>query len=139
MWYPPRLGYQEVLFHLTTIKKIKTMVTVTNYTSRQRKDGTTFQVLELTGVVELVQSQETGKFYATARRTTIPCTFDETIAKGLVGTQMNGDVVRVQVDAYDFVNPKTGEVIKLQHSYSYQPEGSTELIGSRRIEALEMA
>lgn len=115
------------------------MVTVTNYTSRQRKDGSTFQVLELTGGVELVQSQETGKFYATARRTTIPCTFDETIAKGLVGTQMKGDVVRVQVDPYDFVNPKTGEIIKLQHSYAYSPEGSTELIGSSRVESLQMA
>ncbi len=115
------------------------MVTVTNYTTRTRKDGSTFQVLEISGSAELVQSQETGKFYATVRKTTIPCTFDETIAKGLVGTQMKGDVVRVQVDAYDFVNPKTGEIIKLQHSYSYQPEGSTELIGSRRIETLEMA
>ena len=115
------------------------MVTVTNYTSRTRKDGSTFQVLELTGGVELVQSQETGKFYATVRKTTIPCTFDETIAKGLVGTQMKGDVVRVQVDPYDFVNPKTGEVIKLQHSYAYSPEGSTELIGSSRVESLQMA
>jgi hypothetical protein len=115
------------------------MVTVTNYTSRTRKDGSTFQVLQLTGGVELIQSQNTGKFYATARTTTIPCTFDETIAKGLVGTQMKGDVVRVQVDAYDFVNPKTGEIIKLQHSYAYTPEGSTELIGSSRVESLQMA
>ena len=115
------------------------MVTVTNYTSRQRKDGSTFQVLELSGSVELVQSQETGKFYATVRKTTIPCTFDEAIAKGLVGTQLKGNIVRVTVDPYDFVNPKNGELIKLQHSYSYQPEGSTELIGSRRVEALDMA
>jgi hypothetical protein len=115
------------------------MVTVTKNSTRLRKDGTTFQVLELTGGLELIQSQETGKFYATVRKTTIPCTFDENTAKGLIGTQMKGDVVRVQVDPYDFVNPKTGEIIKLQHSYSYQPEGSSELIGSRRIEALEMA
>ena len=115
------------------------MVTVTNYLSRERKDGSKFIVLELTGGVELVQSQETGKFYATARRTTIPCTFDETIAKGLVGTQMNGDVVRVQVEAYDFIIPKTGEIIQLQHSYAYSPEGSTELIGSSRVESLQMA
>ncbi len=74
------------------------MVTVTNYTTRTRKDGSTFQVLEISGSAELVQSQETGKFYATVRKTTIPCTFDETIAKGLVGTQMKGDVVRVQVE-----------------------------------------
>ena len=115
------------------------MVTVTNYTSRQRKDGTTFQVLELSGSVELIQSQETGKFYATVRKTTIPCTFDETIAKGLVGTTMKGEIVRVKVDAYDFVNPKTGEIIKLQHSYAFSPEGSTELIGSNRVESLQMA
>ncbi len=81
------------------------MVTVTNYTSRQRKDGSTFQVLELSGSLELIQSQETGRFYATVRKTTIPCTFNESVAKGLVGTQMKGDVVRVQVDAYDFTNP----------------------------------
>ena len=115
------------------------MVTETNYTSRQRKDGTTFQVLEISGSVELIQSQETGKFYATVRKTTIPCTFDENIAKGLVGTQMKGDVVRVQVDPYDFVNPKSGEIIKLQHSYAYSPEGSSELIGSSKVESLQMA
>ena len=115
------------------------MVTVTNYQTRTRKDGTTFQVLELSGSVELIQSQETGKFYATVRKTTIPCTFDDNIAKRLVGTTMKGDVVRVQVDAYDFLNPKTGEIIKLQHSYAYSPEGSNELIGSSRVESLQMA
>ena len=115
------------------------MVTVTNYSTRVRKDGTTFIALEISGGVELVQSNNTGKFYATVRKTSIPSTFDETIAKGLVGTQMKGDVVRVQVDAYDFVNPKTGEIIKLQHSYAYSPEGSTELIGSSRVESLQMA
>jgi hypothetical protein len=40
----------------------------------------------------------------------------------------------VQVDAYDFVNPKTEEIITLQHSYVYSPEGSTEIIGLSRVE-----
>ena len=62
-------------------QKIKTMVTITNYSERTRKDGTTFIALEITGGVELVQSQETSKFYATVRKTSIPCTFNETIAK----------------------------------------------------------
>ncbi len=47
------------------------------------------------------------------------------LGNGLVGTQMKGDVVRVQVDFNDYINPKTGEIIKLQYSYSYQPEIST--------------
>jgi hypothetical protein len=113
------------------------MVTVTNYFERTRKDGTTFIALEISGGVELVQSNNTGKFYATLRKTSVPSTFDETIAKGLIGTQMKGEVVRVQVDPYDFIDKRTGEVMTLQHSYAYQPEGSVELIGQTQV--LEMA
>jgi len=115
------------------------MVTVTNYSTRVRKDGTTFIALELSGGVELVQSNNTGKFYATVRKTSIPSTFDEAIAKGLIGSQMKGDVVRVQVDPYDFVDKRSGEIIKLQHSYSYRPEGSIELIGQTQVNNLQMA
>ena len=113
------------------------MVTITNYSERTRKDGTTFIALELTGGVELVQSNNTGKFYATVRKTSIPSTFDETIAKGLIGSQMKGDVVRVQVDPYEFTDKRTGEILTLQHSFAYQPEGSVELIGQTKV--LEMA
>jgi hypothetical protein len=115
------------------------MVTITNYFERIRKDGTKFIALEISGGVELVQSNNTNNFYATLRKTSIPSTFDETIAKGLIGTQLKGNVIRIQVDPYDFIDKRTGEVIKLQHSYSYQPEGSIELIGSSRVESLQMA
>ena len=113
------------------------MVTVTNYFERTRKDGSKFIALELSGGVELVQSNNSGKFYATLRKTSVPSTFDETIAKGLIGTQMKGDVVRVQVEPYEFTDKRTGEVLTLQHSFSYQPEGSVELIGQTQV--LEMA
>ncbi len=115
------------------------MVTVSSYAVRTRKDGTTFIALELTGGIELVLSNNSGKFYATVRKTSIPSTFNETIAKGLIGSQMPGSIVRVQVDPYQFVNQRTGEVLTLQHSFSYQPEGSTELIGQTQISKLEMA
>ncbi len=113
------------------------MVTVSSYAVRTRKDGTTFIALELTGGIELVLSNNSGKFYATVRKTSIPSTFNETIAKGLIGSQMPGSIVRVQVDPYQFVNQRTGEVLTLQHSFSYQPEGSVELIGQTQV--LEMA
>lgn len=115
------------------------MVTVTNYSERNRKDGTTFIALEISGGVELVQSNNTGKFYATVRKTSIPSTFDEAIAKGLIGSQMKGDVVRVQVVAYDFVDKRSGATLTLQHSYAYQPEGSIELIGHTKVNSLQMA
>jgi len=115
------------------------MVTVTNYQERTRKDGSSFLTLELTGGLELVQSSQTGKFYATVRKCTIPCTFDQSIAKLMVGQQLNGEVVRVPSEAYEFTNQRTGEVMILHHSYSYQPEGSSQLIGKSQVEELSFA
>ena len=115
------------------------MVTVTNFVPRTRKDGTTFIALEISGGLELIQSSSSGSFYATVKKTTIPSTFDENIAKTLIGSQIPGNVVRIQVEQYDYINKRTGEVMKLQHSYSFQPEGSMELIGETRITELEMA
>jgi hypothetical protein len=57
------------------------MVTVSNYALRVRKDGSTFVVLELTGGLEIIQSSNTGKHYATVRKCTIPSTFSEEVAK----------------------------------------------------------
>ena len=115
------------------------MVTVTNYSERQRKDGTVFTVLELTGGVELVQNQANLSFYATVRRTTIPSTFSAEVAKTILGSQIPGSIVRVNVPAYDYTNKRTGEIMRLQHGFAYRPEGSMELIGETQINELELA
>ena len=114
------------------------MVTVTNYAVRTKKDGTTFIVLELNGGLELVQSQTTGGFYATVRKCTIPSTFDEPVAKMMIGQQLDGDIVRVSVDPYDYTNKRTGEIMVLQHSYAYRPKGSVELLGETRVPDMEL-
>jgi hypothetical protein len=113
------------------------MVTVSNFMERQRKDGSSFVVLEITGGLELVQSSSTGSFYATVRKCIIPSTFSAEIAKNMIGTQISGDIVRVEVPAYEYVNKRTGEVMTLYHGYSYQPEGSLNLIGQSRVTDLE--
>lgn len=87
----------------------------------------------------MVQSSSTGAFYATVRKCRIPSTFDANIAKMMVGKQIEGDVVRVSTEAYEYVSPKTGEVITLQHTYAYQPPGSLELIGHTPGKDLEVA
>ena len=52
---------------------------------------------------------------------------------------MPGNIVRVNVEKYNYLNKITGEIIQLQHSYSYQPEGSMELIGQTQVSELAMA
>ena len=115
------------------------MVQVTNFHEVETKDGRTFITLELTGGLELVQSQTTGNFYATVRKCRIPSTFDANIAKMMVGSQIEGEVVRVESEPYEYVNKRTGEVMTLQHGYAYRPKGAMELVGHSKVTELQPA
>lgn len=98
------------------------MVTIKDYRLQESKEGKTFVALVLLGDVELVQSMETGRFYATAKHCSISSTFDEETAQGLKGTRLPGRIERVPCEEYEYTVPETGEVIKLAHTYQYQPE-----------------
>jgi len=113
------------------------MITVTNFAERQRKDGTTFITLEITGGVELVQSQTSGRYYATVRKCSIPSTFDVNVAKSMIGQRLDGDIVKVIVEPYDFITPK-GDVMRLQHSWAYRPKDSQDLVGHTNVQELSM-
>ncbi len=116
------------------------MVTVTNCLERQRKDGTSFAVLEISGGVELVQSQATQRYYATLRKCTIPFTGTLETAKLMIGQKIEGEIVRVICEPYEFTNPRTGEIVHLQHSWAYQPKESSQApIGHTRLSAFHLA
>ena len=102
------------------------MVTIVDYAVRQAKeDGREFIVLVLQGGLSLVQSKNTGNFYATVKQTSIPSTFDEATAKGFIGEKLPGSVQCMSCDAYEWVNKDTGEVLELSHRWVYVPEGAT--------------
>lgn len=95
------------------------MVTIINFKERQTEDGKIFFVLEAQGGIEMVQSKATGKFYATAKKAFIPATFDEVTCKALIGTQMQGEIIREECEPYEYINKETGEVLMLSHRYVY--------------------
>ncbi len=113
------------------------MVTIKSFQKRQSTDGREFITLELVGGVEMVQSQNSGRFYATVRKTSIPATFDEETASSLVGSKMPGEIVRIESDPYEYTIKATGEVVVLQHSYGYQPTPSGEVVHLDRSELIE--
>ena len=98
------------------------MITIIGYRLAKNKSEKQFIALELQGDVEMVQSLDTGRFYATARKASVTCTFNLETAKGLIGTRMPGVIKRVESDPYDYTVVETGEVIKLAHKYEFQPE-----------------
>jgi hypothetical protein len=113
------------------------MVTVSNALERQRKDGTRFPVLEISGGVELVLSQKSQRYYACVRRCTVPFTGTLEVAKMLIGQKIDGEVVRVIVPPYEITNKDTGEVNVFQHGYAYRPKDSQDLVGHSQV--LEVA
>ena len=142
--YPGHYYDMELYWDLTKQSlfiKLKTfkMVQVIGYKEVAKKDGSSFIALELSGDLELVQSSTTGAFYATTRKCRIPSTFDANVAKVMIGKQIDGDIVRVSTQPYEYTSPKTGEVLTLQHSYAYRPAGSLELIGHTPVRDLEEA
>lgn len=102
------------------------MVRIVNYNERNSEDGSTFYALEIQGGLEFVKSQETGNFYATARKSSITSTFDEETCKALIGTEIPGIIVKQECDPYEYTIKETGEKITLTHKYSYIPDAPSD-------------
>lgn len=95
------------------------MVRIVNYQKRLTEDGREFFILVLQGGIEMVKSQETGRFYLTARKAGISSTFDENTCKSLVGSEIPGCIVKVKCEPYTYVVKETGEELTLTHRYEY--------------------
>ena len=96
-------------------------VKIVDFKERVSQDGETFLALIVMSGVEIIQSQN-GNMYATSKRASIPCTFTADEAKSLIGTELPGEIVKIQCFDYEYTHPKTGEVMVLNHRYVYAPE-----------------
>jgi hypothetical protein len=99
------------------------MVQIVGHSLKTPKEGKPYVALEIEGEIEMVQSQNTGRFYATVRRCTISSTFDQLTAERMVGKEMPGTIERVPCEPYDYTIKETAEVIKIAYRWDYQPEG----------------
>lgn len=97
------------------------MVTITNYEERKNKEGKLFYVLILQGGLEIIKSAS-GNSYASIRKASMPTSFDEITCKSLIGTQLSGNIEKVEVAPYEYTNPETREVLILTHRYEFVEE-----------------
>ena len=98
------------------------MVKIVDYKLSENQDGKEFVSLKIQGGIEAIQSQQTGRFYLTAKTCFIPSTFDLRAAEALVGSEMPGKVSRVAAESYQYTVKETGEVLTLSHRYEYRPD-----------------
>lgn len=99
------------------------MVRIIDFKVRINGEGEPFVALIVQGGIELVKSKETGLFYATSKKASIPSTFDEETCKSLIGQELDGTVEKVECEPYDYTNEETGEVMELSHRWVFVKEG----------------
>ena len=97
------------------------MVTISGCNERINKEGKSFYALTVQGGLEMVLSEETGRYYATAKQASVSSTFDEKTCQGLIGTKLPGKISRVKCDPFEYTIRETGEIIKLSHRWTYDP------------------
>ncbi len=98
------------------------MAKIVGYKTFEKEDGEKFYCLIVQGGLEAVKSQQTGKTYFTARKVTVPTTFDEQVCSGLTGEKVNGVVKKVVTAPYEYTIAETGEVVVLNHRYEFVSE-----------------
>lgn len=95
------------------------MVRIINYKVRENRDGDVFRALIVQGGIQLVKSQDTGIYYATSKKASIPSTFDEETCKSLIGEELEGTIEKVDCEPYEITNEDTGEVLQLNYRWVF--------------------
>jgi hypothetical protein len=113
-----RVGLPVSTIHLN----FHIMVTITDYALRTNTQGEEFFALILQGGVEMVKSKQTGKFYATSKKCSIPSTFDEKTCKAIIGQQMPGMINKVECEPYQITIQETGEILQMSYRWEYVSE-----------------
>jgi len=113
------LGMFPTMFNL---KIYNTMVRIVDYAVNENSKGEKFCALIVQGGLESVVSKKTKRSYFTARKANVACTFDEETCKSLVGTELPGKIMKIQVEPYQYKVPETEEEITLTHSWRYMSD-----------------
>ncbi len=48
-------------------------------------------------------------------------TFDEETCSNLIGTELQGEIVKVEVEPYSYISKTTGEMMTLNHRWVFNP------------------
>ena len=101
------------------------MVRIIDYKTRMNSEGDPFLALVVQGGITLVKSKESGLYYATSKKASLACTFNEETCKSLIGQELDGTVEKVECDPYEYTNEETGELMTLSHRWVFVKTGDT--------------
>lgn len=110
-------------------------VTIVDVKERVSGEGNPFIALIVQNELEICTSKS-GNVYVAARRASIPSTLEMKTAKMLIGKTLPGFIEKVECEPYETAN-SDGELIVLNHRYSYVPEEIRTVVPEKQLVSLE--
>lgn len=98
------------------------MVTIIDVKTITTETGKQISMLVVEGGLVPLVSNKSGRIYFTMRKANISTTFDETTCKSLIGTELPGNVQKVECEPYEYTVKETGEIITLNYNWQYIDE-----------------
>lgn len=86
-----------------------------------------YSVIVLMGESQILNSKANGKPYLTAKKVTIPTTLDQAQIKDLIGTNLPGEILKVDCPEYEIKMPNSNKKVKITHTFQYSPSVSGEV------------
>jgi hypothetical protein len=98
------------------------MVTIIDVAERKNAKEETFIALILSSGVEMVKSKA-GKFYASTKKASVPCTLSLQVAKTMIGQKMPGNIIKIPSETYSYT-AKNGDTVDIDFTYEYSDEAT---------------
>lgn len=95
------------------------MVSITDYHVHKDAEGKTKIYLHLSGDLAPQVSSTSGKTNLRPLKAQVFAAIDEEHAEQLIGVSIKGTIKRIEVDPYEVVNQKTGEIHVYKHRNVY--------------------
>lgn len=98
------------------------MVTIIDVAERKNAKDETFISLILSSGIEMIKSKA-GKFYASTKKASVPCTLSLQVARTMIGQKMAGNIIKKPSESYSYTS-KSGDVVEIDFTYEYTDEAT---------------
>lgn len=80
-----------------------------------------YNVVVLLGNVEVLRSKSSGKPYLSAKKVMMPTTLTSDQAKELIGSELSGNIEKIDCPEYEIKMPGSNKKVKINHTFQFAP------------------
>jgi hypothetical protein len=93
------------------------MVTIIDFVKRKNNEGVEFNSLILQGGLEMIKSNQSGRYYATAKKASVTSTLDDLTCKELIGQKIPGSIQKIECEPFELSEIRRGAKVLVRRVF----------------------